>query len=163
VNNVHLLLEGHVSDTQEGRSAPSGDYHEYFEINNIPQEVAWTVRPVQSHQRATEDGRIEALLRRTRGQRNFSRCQQLLSTTTSYLELESYGGQHASAVTHTPSGCKAVTASPSGDATVTPDSSESKYDEPDGAVTELTVPRKKRPANQTPPTSMMLTSRCPKG
>ena len=145
VNNVHLLLEGHVSDTQEGRSAPSGDYHEYFEINNIPQEVA--VEPFGLFKATSAPLKtVESKLffEGHAGKGNFltlpSNCS---STTTSYLELESYGGQHASAVTHTPvgvQGCDSVPFRPT--ATVTPDSSESKYDEPDGAVTELTVPQK---------------------
>src|SRR4030081_3735514 len=40
--NVHIFLEGHVSDAHENvlaaRGVPSGDYHEYFEIDNVPKE-----------------------------------------------------------------------------------------------------------------------------
>ena len=39
---VKLMLVGHLSDAYEpelaARGAPSGDYHEYFEIDNVPTE-----------------------------------------------------------------------------------------------------------------------------
>jgi hypothetical protein len=148
VSNVHLLLEGHVSDTREpglqARGAASGDYHEYFEINNIPQEVAvealGLVKVANAPLKTVES---KLFFEGHAGGGNFltlpSNCS---STTTSYLELESYGGEHASAVTHTPvgvEGCGAVPFSPT--ATVTPGGSESGYGAPDGAVTELRVPQ----------------------
>ena len=43
VESVQLFLEGHVSYAKEpaleARGLSSGDFHEWFEINNVPNEV----------------------------------------------------------------------------------------------------------------------------
>jgi hypothetical protein len=147
VKNVHLLLEGHVSDTHEAgleaRGAASADYHEYFEINDVPDKVAVEPLDLEVGLKTVES---KLLFEGHAGKGNFltlpSNCS---STTTSYLELESYAGEHSSAVTHSPvgvEGCDKVPFKPT--ATVTPASSESQYDTPDGAVTELKVPQNEK-------------------
>jgi hypothetical protein len=148
VKDVHLLLEGHVSDTHEGHAAPSGDYHEYFEINNIPTKVSVEVAvPILGSVTIEEAGlkTVESKLyfNGHAGRGNFltlpSTCS---STTASYLELESYAGEHSSAVTHAPvgvTGCGSVPFKPT--AAVAPETGASKYDTGDGTTTEVHVPQ----------------------
>lgn len=144
VKNVHLLLEGHLSDTREAsleaRKVPSGDYHEYFEINNIPRTVAVEVLGLKSEvglktieSKLFFDGHA--------GKGNFltmpSNCA---APTTAYLELESYGREVVNQPTTPPvgvSGCDKVPFGPT--ATVTPETSQ--YDSPDGAVTVIRAPQ----------------------
>ncbi|HUA73901.1 MAG TPA: hypothetical protein VL988_04015 [Solirubrobacteraceae bacterium] len=49
--DVHLILEGHVSyaheDSLAARGITSGDFHEWFEINNIPTEVGVKLGPLE--------------------------------------------------------------------------------------------------------------------
>lgn len=129
VTPVHLFLEGHVDW--------SGDYHEYFEINKIPDEgeIAGGIkRPlVVLKSKLNFNGRA--------GQGNFLTIPSLCSTTTtSHLELESYAGEISRTETHTPvgvDGCGNVPFKPS--ATVSPQTSQS--DTPDGATTVVRVPQ----------------------
>lgn len=139
--DVHIFLEGHVSDAHENvlaaRGVPSGDYHEYFEIDNIPKEgellgVKVPIAVVKS--KLLFEGRA--------GQGNFLTLPSICSgTTTSYLEVESYSGEIASTVTHPPvgiEGCDKVPFKPT--VTVTPENSGS--DQPDGATAEVKAPQK---------------------
>ncbi len=130
VARVDLFLEGHVDW--------GGDYHEYFEIKNIP---------------ATGEilGGIQAPLKVLMSKLNFngqagegdfltipSTCS---SGTTSHLELESWTGETSHTETHTPvgvDGCDKVPFSPS--TTVIPETAQS--DAPDGATTVVQVPQK---------------------
>jgi hypothetical protein len=128
ITPIHLFLEGHVDW--------SGDFHEYFEINDVPNEAEVT-------------GGVKAPLKVLMSKLNFnghaggnfltlpSICS---STTTSHLELESWSGEIATAETHTPVGvedCDKVPFSPS--ATITPETAQS--DAPDGATTVVRVPQ----------------------
>ncbi len=130
VSPIRLLLEGHV--------AWGSDYHEYFEINNVPNEA--TVDAVLP---------IKAPLKLLKSKLNFngqaggnfltlpSVCS---STTVSYLELESYAGEIAHSETHTPvgvTGCENVPFAPS--TTVSPETTQS--DAGDGATTVVQVPQ----------------------
>ncbi len=49
--DVHLILEGHVSWGPEAvlaaRGVASGDFHEWFEINNVPTEVGAKIGPLE--------------------------------------------------------------------------------------------------------------------
>ena len=75
VSGVELLLVGHVSEAPEpGIEAPSGDYHEYFEIDNIPTEV----EVLGGRQIAPADPRIEAVLQRPGRQRQLPHAAQRL-------------------------------------------------------------------------------------
>jgi hypothetical protein len=112
VANEHIFLEGHV--------AWSGDYHEYFEINNVSKAI-----PIVKSK----------LLFEGRKGGNFLTLPSVCSSsTTSYLEVESYEGAISSTETHTPvgvEGCGNVPFAPT--AEVTPGTAAS--DQPDGATT----------------------------
>ncbi len=134
VTPIHLFLEGHL--------AWWSDYHEYFEINDVPNEaevklllgVKSPLKVLMS--KLNFNGRA--------GQGNFLTLPSVCSsTTTSHLELESWSGEIATAVTHTPvgvEGCNHVPFSPS--VTVSPETAQS--DSPDGATTIVQVPQKVR-------------------
>ena len=140
---IHLFLEGHLSwahePVLEARGVPSGDYHEYFEINNVPNEAE--VKALLG---------VKSPLKILMSKLNFnghaggdfltlpSVCS---STTTSYLELESWNKEIATAETHTPvgvEGCDRVPFAPT--ATLTPETAAS--DEPDGVTVDVHAPQK---------------------
>lgn len=125
----HLFLEGHV--------AWWSDYHEYFEIDNVPKEgkllgLPVTLRTLKS--KLNFDGRANG--------KNFLTLPSVCSSsTTSYLEVESYEGAISRTPTHTPvgvEGCDKVPFAPS--VTVAPATQQS--DSPDGAMTVVQVPQK---------------------
>jgi hypothetical protein len=129
---IELFLEGHVDW--------SGDYHEYFEINNVPEEaeVKLLVVPVKA--------KLKVLMSKLNfnghaGQGNFLTLPSVCSSsTTSHLEVESYSGEISRTETHTPVGvanCGIVPFTPS--VTVTPENSQS--DAGDGATTVVQVPQ----------------------
>ena len=124
---VRLYLEGHVDW--------SGDYHEYFEINNVPREaeVLGGKAPL---------GVLKSkLIFEGRKDGNFLTLPSVCSsTTTSYLEVESYAGEISRTPTHTPvgvEGCDKVPFKPT--TTVTPETSTS--DAPDGITADVHVPQ----------------------
>jgi hypothetical protein len=130
--NVHIFLEGHVSW--------STDYHEYFEINDIPREgeLAGVKVPLSVlKSKLIFNGRA--------GAGNFLTLPtECSSTTTSYLEVESWEGQISRTQTATPLGvehCERVPFNPS--AQVIPETAQS--DEPDGATAEVRVPQNAAP------------------
>jgi hypothetical protein len=140
VSAVKLFLVGHVSDAPEpGAEAPSGDYHEYFEIDNIPTEVevlGGVKSPLQTlKSKLFFNGRA--------GNGNFltlpSGCGAP-ALSTSYLEVETYAGEVQRRATVPPVGidhCGEVPFKPFTD--VIPHGSG--YDQPDGATTEVVVPQ----------------------
>lgn len=140
VSSVHLFLEGHLSDAHEpvlaARGVSSGDYHEYFEINNVPKEAA-VLGPAKSPLKVLKS----KLLFNGHAGGNFLTLPSACSpSTTSYIEVESYEGQVASTATHSPTGvegCDKVPFTPT--VTVTPESSAS--DQPDGATAEVKAPQ----------------------
>jgi hypothetical protein len=123
-----VLLEGHVSwhkeKVLEERGIPSGDYHEWFEINNVAKTA-----PVLKSQ-LNFNGLVGG---------NFITLPTACSiTTTSYLEVESWEGQVASAVTHTPVGVEGCGNDPfKPTAELKPETAQS--DLPDGATTVVKV------------------------
>jgi hypothetical protein len=138
--NVHIFLEGHVSyaheDVLQARGIPSGDYHEYFEIDNIPKEgelLGAKVPIAVIKSKLLFEGRA--------GQGNFLTLPSVCSgSTTSYLEVESYNGEVSSTATHPPvgiEGCDKVPFKPT--VTVTPENSSS--DRPDGATADVRAPQ----------------------
>jgi hypothetical protein len=146
VSAVHLLLEGHVSYAFEpaaaARGIPSGDFHEWFEINNIPPEVEVLGGVKSPLQTLTS----KLFFNGQSGHGNFltlpSQCGPP-SGSISYLEVEASGEAHevASAPTEPPvgvEGCgKAVPFEPTTE--VRPQNSA--HDQPDGAITEIKVPQ----------------------
>jgi hypothetical protein len=119
VVNEHILLEGHVDW--------SGDYHEYFEINNISKSI-----PIL---------KSKLIFNGNAGDGNFLTIPSICSaSTTSHVEVESYEGAISRAETHTPvgvEGCNNVPFDPK--AEVKPETSAS--DQPDGATTVVTAPQ----------------------
>ena len=126
--SVHIYLEGHVSW--------NSDYHEYFQIDNVPREGELSGQKVP-----LSVLKSKLIFNGRAGQGNFltlpSACS---STTTTYLEVQSWEGQIARTQTHTPvgvEGCGAVPFKPT--AEVSPETAQS--DEPDGLTTEVKVPQ----------------------
>ncbi|MFZ3334563.1 MAG: hypothetical protein WA199_01295, partial [Xanthobacteraceae bacterium] len=149
ITPIHLFLEGHVSwahePALEARGAPSGDFHEYFEINNVPNEAeVKLLLGVKSPLKVL----MSKLNFNGRAGGNFLTLPSVCSsTTTSYLELESWPNEHgqteiADAVTHTPVGVEgcSTTAPPFEPTTdVTPEPAASGSDQPDGTTTVVKV------------------------
>jgi len=142
---VQLYLEGHVSDAYEPAraaiGAPSGDYHEYFEINNVPEEaeVKLVVLPVKA--------KLKVLMSKLNfngraGHGNFLTLPSVCSTsTTTYLEVESHTGEVSRTATHTPvgvTGCDKVPFKPTAEVL----GSTTVSDQPDGSTTIVKVPQK---------------------
>jgi hypothetical protein len=119
VANEHIFLEGHDSWNT--------DFHEYFEINNISKAI-----PVLKS-KLIFDGRA--------GEGNFLTLPSACSTTTtSYLEVESWEGAISRTQTHTPvgvEGCGRVPFAPTAEAR--PETAQS--DEPDGVTAEVKAPQ----------------------
>ncbi len=120
--SVDIYLEGHVSW--------STDYHEYFEIRNVPREgevLGVKVPLAVLKSKLIFNGRA--------GLGNFLTLPSACSpSTTSHLEVESWEGQVARTQTHTPvgvDGCGDVPFTPS--VQVAPETAQS--DQPDGART----------------------------
>jgi hypothetical protein len=145
--NVHLLLEGHVSfaaeEPLELRGVPSGDFHEWFEINNIPTEVGVKVLGIEVDKAPLKT--VESKLffdghAGKEGKEDFltmpSDCNE---APTSYLELETYPPVEKLSAPTTPpvgiEGCGNVPFAPT--ATVSPETSQ--YDSPDGTTTNVRV------------------------
>jgi hypothetical protein len=137
---VQLYLEGHV--------AWYSDYHEYFEINNVPEEaeVKLLVLPVKA--------KLKVLMSKLNfdghaGQGNFLTLPSMCSsTTTSFLELESYAGETSHTETHTPVGVEGCDKVPfdkpplAPSTTVAPEAGAgSAPDSTDGATTVVQVPQ----------------------
>lgn len=118
----HVYLEGHVSWAKERRleerGIPSGDYHEWFEINNISEKIP-VVKSKLNFKGQAGKGDFLTLP---------SACS---SSTTSYLEVESWERERATTLTHTPVGVEGCGSDPFAPiAEVTPQTSQS--DMPDG-------------------------------
>jgi hypothetical protein len=151
VESVQLFLEGHVSWAKEpaleAEGIPSGDFHEYFEIKNIPSEVAVKVLALPVANAPLKTLKSKLFFNGHAGKGNFltlpSECG-VPSLSTSYVEIESDTGEVASTPTVPPvgiDGCgKNVPFEPN--TKVTPQAPQ--YDQPDGAVTEVTVPQKEK-------------------
>jgi hypothetical protein len=157
VGDTLLLLEGHVSyahEAVETSELKTADFHEWFEINNIP-----TTIKVKAGLLEPEVGlrTLESKLffnghagKLGSGKENFLTMPSSCSApTTSFLELETYGPtEKLTGVPTTPpvgvSGCDKVPFAPT--ATVTPETSQ--YDSPDGTTTNVHVAQLEK-SNQT--------------
>ncbi len=124
VANEHIFLEGHVDW--------SGDYHEWFQIDNISKAI-----PILKS-KLLFDGRVGG---------NFLTLPSVCSSsTTSHVEVESYEGQISRTDTHTPVGveeCDKVPFKPI--TSVIPEANSASSDKPDGATTVVTVPQNAEP------------------
>ncbi len=144
VKPIKLLLEGYVSWAFEpalaARGIPSGDFHEWFEINNVPREAEAEILGIKVANAKLSTIKSKLLFKGRAGGHFLTLPSACSATTTSYLELDAYEGGHATAITHTPvgvDGCGAVPFKP----TVAVAPSPSQYDSPDGATTTLRVPQ----------------------
>ncbi len=131
ITPIRLYLEGHVEWNR--------DYHEWFEIDNVPNEAEVKLLiGVKSPLKVL----MSKLNFNGHAGGNFLTLPSVCSsTTTSHLELESWSGEVARTDTHTPvgvTGCDKVPFAPS--TTVTPDNAQA--DSPDGATTVVRVPQK---------------------
>ncbi len=147
VENTRLFLEGHVSYAKEpaleARHIASGDFHEWFEINNIPNEVGVKIGPLELVKAKLETVKSKLLFNGHAGKGNFltlpSECGDR-SKSTSYVELEDEKGETTSGSTEPPLGVKCVGVPFSGlNAEVKPEAGG--YDQPDGARTDVIVPQ----------------------
>jgi hypothetical protein len=129
----HIFLEGHVSWNT--------DYHEYFEINNITKEIEVEVVPPVKVKSRVAVLKSELIFKGRAGEGNFLTLPSVCSaTTTSSLEVESWEGEVAKTLTHTPvgvEGCDRVPFAPTAEAH--PEAAQS--DEPDGVTAEVKVPQ----------------------
>ena len=149
VEDVHLILEGHVSyaheDSLAARGIPSGDFHEWFEINNVPPEVGVKVGPLEVIKAPLKT--VESKLffnghAGKEGKENFlTMPSSCAAPSTSYLELETYGPVEKTSLATTPpvkvEHCEKVPFAPT--ATITPETSQ--YETPDGVTTDVRVPQ----------------------
>jgi hypothetical protein len=134
ITPIRLFLEGHVDW--------SGDYHEFFEINEVPKEAeVKLLLGIKSPLKVL----MSKLNFNGRAGGNFLTVPSVCSsTTTSHLELESWTGEKSQTETHTPvgvEGCDKVPFKPI--TTVTPENPGS--DQPDGATTIVKVPQNNEP------------------
>jgi hypothetical protein len=149
VEDVHLLLEGHVSyaheDSLAARGITSGDFHEWFEINNIPTEVSVEtlgLEIIKAPLKTVESKLFFDGHAGKEGKEDFltlpSNCAE---APTSYLELETYPPVERASLPTTPpvgiEGCDEAPFAPT--ATVAPETSQ--YDTPDGVTTDVHVPQ----------------------
>jgi hypothetical protein len=130
---VQLFLEGHVDW--------SGDYHEFFEIDNVPEEAVVELVPGLPVKAKLKTFMSKLNFNGNAGVGNFLTLPSVCSTSsTSHLEVESHNGEVAGTDTHTPvgvEGCDKVPFAPS--TTVVPETAKS--DAPDGATTVVQVPQ----------------------
>ena len=146
VSAVHLLLEGHVSYAFEpalaARGIPSGDFHEWFEINNIPAEVellGGVKSPLQTL-------KSKLFFNGQAGHGNFltlpSACGPP-SDSISYLEVEASGEAHevVTKPTEPPVGVDGCGTAVPFEPTTEVRPQNSAHDQPDGAITEVKVPQ----------------------
>ncbi len=137
---LHVLIVGGISwyreaETSENSKVPTGDYHEFFTIKEIPTTIA----VVKS--RLKFNG--------TAGNGTFLTLPSVCGTQTSYLHADFYqssgqfkeyqtvSGQPPKAVSV--SGCKEVPFKP--EVAVTPAAGQSQSDRPDAATVEVKVPQ----------------------
>jgi hypothetical protein len=153
VESVQLFLEGHVSYAKEpaleARGVPSGDYHEWFEINNIPHEVPVEALGVPLTNAPLKTLKSKLFFNGRAGRGNFLTLPSVCgapSLSTSYLEVESDTGEIATASTVPPVGvekCENVPFEPI--AEVMPQNPA--YDQPDGAITAVKAPQNEAATN----------------
>jgi hypothetical protein len=128
VANEHIFLEGHVEW--------NGDYHEWFQIDNISKTL-----PILKS-KLLFDGRAGG---------NFLTLPSVCApSTTSHVEIESYEGQISSTYTHTPVGVeKCGPEVPFKPTTSVAPQAGTSAGGPDGATTVVSVPQFSYPAINT--------------
>ena len=149
VENVQLFLEGHVSSAKEpaleARGIPSGDYHEWFEIKKIPTEVEVEALGVPLTKAPLKTLKSKLFFNGHAGKGNFLTLPSVCgapSLSTSYVEVESKTGEVASTPTVPPVGIEGCgNTVPPFKPSIKVNPQNPQYDQPDGAITEVTVPQ----------------------
>ena len=149
VNDVKLFLEGHVSYAHEAgpaaRGVPTGDFHEWFAINNIPPEVAVELLGAEIVKAPLKTLKSKLFFNGhagAGGKENFLTLPSDCSTPpTSYLEVENSTGEKQSTPTVPPVGIEKCDSQIPFKPTTKVKPETSLYDTPDGAVTEVKVPQ----------------------
>jgi hypothetical protein len=136
-----LFLIGHVSwhreKVLEERGIPSGDYHEWFEINNVPREGE--IKGIKTGLVTLES---KLIFFGTAGAGDYlTNPAACSSVETNYLEVESWEGQVSTASTTPPLGVEGCANDPFGPTLgVSPETAAS--DQPDGALTTVEEPQR---------------------
>jgi len=148
VSPIHLFLEGHVSwgfePSLAARGIPSGDFHEWFEINNVPREAEAELLGVHIANAKLSTIKSKLYFEGRKGGNFLTLPSVCSASTTEYLELEAYEGGHANETTHTPVGveeCDKPPFKPTAQVTGKP----TQYDSPDGAETVVKAPQNAGP------------------
>ena len=138
-----LFLIGHVSWHRERileeRGIPSGDYHEWFEIANVPKEGE--IKGVKTELITLKS---KLIFFGTAGKGDYLTLPTTCSTVeTNYLEVESWEGQVSTTATNPPVGVEGCNNDPFGPKLeVGPEAGASGSDQPDGATTTVEEPQK---------------------
>lgn len=136
-----LFLIGHVSwhreKVLEERGIPSGDYHEWFEIDNVPREGE-----IKGIKTGLVTLKSKLIFFGTAGAGDYLTLPTACSNVqTNYLEVESWEGQVSTASTNPPLGVEGCGNDPFGPTLdVSPETAT--FDEPDGAVTTVEEPQR---------------------
>lgn len=136
---IYLIgyVSWHKERVLEERGIPSGDYHEWFQIDNVPKEgevkgVSTTLPLVRS--------KLIFFGRAGKGD-YLTLPTECASIEMNYLEVESWEGQVSRTQTHPPIGVEGCNHDPFGPTiAVSPENSSS--DQPDGATTTVEEPQK---------------------
>jgi hypothetical protein len=132
----HIYLEGgiswhHEAETSENSGVATGDYHEYFKIENIAEQ------PEVIESRLIFDGVVNGHAFLTLP----STCAAK-PVTSLHVDSQEEPGHWLAAANPTPvaaTGCTSLAFNPS--LSLAPESGESGSDQPDGAITTLHVPQ----------------------
>ena len=139
-----LFLVGHVSwhreKVLEERGIPSGDYHEWFEIANVPKEG--DIKGFIDTALVTLKSKL--IFFGTAGKGDYITLPTTCSNVeTNYLEVESWEGQVSTAATNPPVGVEGCGNDPFGPKLdVSPEAAASGSEQPDGAAATVEEPQK---------------------
>jgi hypothetical protein len=131
------LLLGHVSwyrePAMEARGVTTGDFHEYFEINDIPNSVPILKSKLIFFGNSEGSGFLTLP----------SECS---TTATAHLRVESYEGQVSETFTHTPvgvTGCAGVPFAPLAEVSPLPEAEggTAQSDAPDASAVAVKLPQ----------------------
>ena len=128
----HIFLEGHV--------AWWSDYHEYFEIKDIPQKAELEVLPKVTAEVPISVLESKLVFKGRTGGNFLTLPSECSSSTESHLEVESWSGQVDRSPTTTPvgvEGCAEVPFEPVAELKA----QTSERDTPDGGTAEVRVPQ----------------------
>ena len=153
-----LFLIGHVSwhreKVLEERGIPSGDYHEWFEINNVPREGE-----IKGIKTGLVTLRVETDLLRHRGQRRLSHAPHRVLQRRDQLPRSRIVGRPGLHGRHQSLrlGVEGCANDPFGPTLAVSPETGLRSDQPDGATTTVEEPQKAAATKSTPRTSTTRT------